>query len=422
LGIFLGSGTWWFSLSGFTAYFRQKISSGWMSWINRISGSIIALFGIFAILGLVAGPTGLDDPPPNETSKASAPTSPLANFDRFQRVTGPLPLSFPQDHGAHSEYLTEWWYYTGNLRTAEGRHFGYQFTIFRRAIHPPGTYALRPSAWATDQIYLAHFTVTDVQSETFQAFERTSRGAAGLAGAISEPLNVWLYDWHVEQIGMDAYRIHAVEGDYSIALDLNDEKGPVLHGNAGYSRKGVDPGNASTYISLTRLRTAGTVKTPEGSFEVSGYSWMDHEFSTNALSIGQIGWDWFSVQLEDSTELMVYQIRREDGTVDPYSSGTYISQVGASTALNRNDFTIEVLDTWESPHSGAVYPSRWRVHIELLELDLEILPVLADQELNLSFTYWEGAVTVRGIAAGRPVTGIGYVELTGYREPFSGDF
>lgn len=422
LGIFLGSGTWWFSLSGLTAIFRRRLSTRWMAWINRISGSIITMFGIFVLLGLITDPTGLEPPISNETSRALVPTAAPANLDGFQRVTGPLPLSFPKDHGAHPEYLTEWWYYTGNLSTIDGRQFGYQFTIFRRSIQPPGAYAPRPSLWATDQVYLAHFTVTDVQSESFQAFERTSRGAVGLAGAISAPFKVWLHDWQVEQIGMHAFRIKAVEGDYSLALDLTDEKGPVLHGNAGYSQKGVEPGNASIYISLTRLRTEGTVRTPGGTFEVAGTSWMDHEFSTNALSNGQVGWDWFSVQLEDNSELMVYQIRREDGTVDPYSSGTYISQDGSATSLNRDEFTIEVLDTWESPHSGAVYPSKWRVRIDSLRIELEILPLFPDQELNLSYTYWEGAVAVRGVAAGQSVAGTGYVELTGYREPFIRDF
>jgi|GEM_PF-55735 len=422
LGIFSGSGIWWFALSGITAYFRFKISPGWMSWINRISGTILALFGLIALIGLAKGSEGVENPKPIETSSGSLPTIFPENFDSYRRVTGPLPLSFPEDHGAHPEYLTEWWYYTGNLRTEAGRMFGYQFTIFRRSIQPPGAYVSRLSPWGAEEVYLAHFALTDVQTETFKAFERSSRGAAGLAGAISKPFRVWLYDWKTEQTGDDAYQIHADQGEYGITLDLIDEKRPVLHGNAGYSQKGKDPGNASTYISLTRLPTTGTVRTPDGSFEVSGSSWMDHEFSTNALSSGQVGWDWFAIQLEDSTELMVYHIRREDGTVDPFSSGTFIDQAGTSTAIERSDFEIEVLDTWESPHSGAVYPSRWRVSIDFLELQLEITPLLSDQELNLTYTYWEGAVAVRGISAGKPVSGTGYVELTGYRGPFAGDF
>jgi predicted secreted hydrolase len=280
----------------------------------------------------------------------------------------------------------------------------------------------RSSAWGTDQVFLAHFALSDIADDDFQALERYSRGSAGLAGSETNPFKVWLYDWRVEQVGETTYLVHARQGDLFINLHLEDTKGPILHGYLGYSQKGADSGNASTYVSLTRLQTTGLVGINGESFEVTGSSWMDHEYSTNALSPNQIGWDWFAIQLDDLTELMVYTIRRSDGTVDPFSSGTFINQGGSTTSLKVDEFSISVLDTWESPHSNAVYPSKWLLIVESLNLVLEINPLIPDQELNLSYVYWEGAVVIRGEVGGKPIKGVGYVELTGYQGPFAGDF
>lgn len=334
----------------------------------------------------------------------------------FARADGTRPLEFPQDFGPHPDYQTEWWYYTGNLDTADGRHFGYELTFFRVGMLPVDQAPARESNWATTQIYMAHFALTDVAGEEFHAFQRYSRGAAGLAGAEIEPYRVWLEDWSVEQTGSRTFRLTAANEGLRIELNLTDEKGPVPQGDEGYSRKGTDPGNASYYYSQTRLSAEGVIQIGEETFEVSGLSWKDHEFSTNALEARQVGWDWFSIQLDDGYELMLYQVRRNDGSIDPFSNGTLIAPDGSTQPLALEDFEIETHDTWRSPHSGAVYPMQWTLRIPGVGLLLQLSPYLADQELNLSTIYWEGAVQVTGEHNGSEVSGVGYVEMTGYAE------
>ncbi|UCC62961.1 MAG: carotenoid 1,2-hydratase [Anaerolineae bacterium] len=338
----------------------------------------------------------------------------------FARAEGPQPLSFPADHGPHPDYQTEWWYYTGNLETSDGRHFGYQLTFFRRALLPPAQRQDRVSPWAADQVYLAHFALADVAGERHHAFDRFSRGAAGLAGAQTAPYQVWLEDWSVEELEPGVYHLSAAQDDLTIDLRLTDVKGPILQGDRGYSQKGPEPGNASYYYSLTRLASSGTVRVGETSYRVDGLSWMDHEFSTGALGPDLVGWDWFSIQLGDGSELMVYQLRREDGTADPFSTGTCVDAAGNTTRLGLQDVAVEVNDTWRSPHSGATYPAQWTVTVPSEGLILEVTPYLADQELDASFVYWEGAVKIVGEHAGNAVSGNGYVELTGYAQSMQG--
>ncbi len=345
------------------------------------------------------------------------------DISNFARVEGPRPFDFSVDHGPHPDYQTEWWYYTGNLDTTSGEHFGFQLTFFRRALVPaadlPGK---RASSWAFDQVYLGHFALTDVAGEAFYAFEQLSRGAAGLAGAQAQPFQVWLENWSVRQGGPGIYQLSAEDGAVSLNLTLEDVKGPILHGNGGYSQKGPEPGNASFYVSQPRLAAKGSVSTPQGQFEVTGTAWMDQEYSTSALSEGQVGWDWFSIQLDDDTELMLFQIRRDDGSVDPFSSGTVIYPDGTTRHISLGDFTITVNDTWRSPHTGGVYPSDWTIDLPGEKLLLTLTPRLADQELQLSYNYWEGSVAIRGERDGQPVSGNGYVELTGYAGAFNLDF
>lgn len=335
----------------------------------------------------------------------------------FARAAPGREISFPADLGPHDDYQTEWWYYTGNLQSPGGEHFGYQLTFFRRALTPPDQRAARSSEWAAGQVYMAHFALTDVAGGKHVSFEKLARGAGGIAGAQADPYRVWLEEWSV-----DGDILRAAAGGVSIELRLADLKGPVLQGDSGYSRKGPEPGNASYYVSQTRLASEGTVTTPRGSFAVTGLSWMDHEWSTSALGPEQTGWDWFSIQLDDETELMVFQLRRVDGSIDAFSSGTLIAADGVTTSLGPADFTLRPQGAWRSPRSGGEYPAGWTLEVPSAALSITVTPHLADQEMDVSYVYWEGAVRVEGTRGGRPVAGHGYVELTGYAGSMQGEF
>ncbi|HEX3557045.1 MAG TPA: lipocalin-like domain-containing protein [Thermoanaerobaculia bacterium] len=336
------------------------------------------------------------------------------NEQGYARAIEPREFHFPADHGPHPEFRTEWWYYTGNLETAEGRRFGFQLTFFRSALAPE--MGARESAWATRQAWLAHFTVSDVAGGRFHSFERWSRGAVGLAGARAEPFRVWVRDWSAAAVGEQAppMRLAASEGEVGIDLVLQPGKPPVLQGDRGLSRKSSEIGNASYYYSLTRMPAAGAVRLGGERFAVTGLAWMDREWSTSSLGRDQVGWDWFALQLSDGSDLMLYRLRRQDGAADPASSGTVVAPSGEARHLRLADFQIAPSGEWRSPRSGARYPARWRLRIPAEELDLEVRPLLADQELDVSFRYWEGAVEIAGTRRGRPVGGRGYVELTGY--------
>jgi predicted secreted hydrolase len=342
--------------------------------------------------------------------------------DGFSRADGSLRFLFPEDFGPHADFQTEWWYYTGNLEDSEGRHFGYQLTFFRRALIPEALAEARESEWASNHIYMAHFALNDTQEGQFYAFERFSREGVELAGATSLPFQVWLEDWRVEQIDSSEFILFAKNQEIEIELLLSDDKGPSLHGNQGYSQKGPESGNASYYYSQSRLASEGTIQIGEETFDVSGQSWKDHEFSTSALSAGQIGWDWFSIQLDDQRDLMLFQIRRDDGSIDPYSAASIILENGRVISLSANQFSLEAGDHWESPHSGAQYPLQWEIKIPSQGIELYIVPLIKDQELNLSFIYWEGAVRVEGLIDGKAVTGMGYIEMTGYAASMEGQF
>jgi predicted secreted hydrolase len=337
----------------------------------------------------------------------------------FARATAPRPFSFPADLGPHPEFRTEWWYYTGNLETAAGRHFGFQLTFFRTALAPPAPrVAERASAWAASQLYLAHFAVTDTAGRRFHAWSRLGREALGLAGARPAPFRVWLEDWSAESAapGGLPVRLRAAEGDVAIDLVLASEKPVALQGDRGLSRKGPEPGNASYYYSRSRMSARGTVSAGGEPLPVTGLAWMDREWSTSALGADLVGWDWLALQLDDGRDVMVYRLRRRDGSADAHSAGALIAADGATRPLAAADVTLAVLDRWASPRSRVRYPSRWRLAIPGAALSLEITPRLADQELIVGTRYWEGAVRVEGTADGRPIGGRGYVELVGYGE------
>lgn len=359
--------------------------------------------------------------PPAQVQAGVTGMAPEPPVGTYARVEGPQPLTFPQAFGPQPDFRTEWWYYTGNLADDSGSRFGYQLTFFRRAIATPEERIPRSSAWAAEQVYMAHFTLTEVSARKFHYFERFERGAVGLAGAAITPaFQVWLHDWSVEQTGPEEYRLRAQAEDLEIDLNLVDAKGPILQGDRGYSQKGPQPGNASLYFSQTRLDSRGEIRIGEKLYTVGGTSWMDREISTSALNKGEVGWDWFALHLDDGSELMAYVLRRSDGTISAFSSGTLVAPDGETRHLTREDFQVITEDTWKSPHSGGVYPARWKIMVPSAQLELNVQPLLADQELNVSFTYWEGAVQFSGIHAGEPIFGYGYVELTGYAESMEG--
>ena len=337
-----------------------------------------------------------------------------ASDEGFARALAPRDFVFPPDHGPHPEFRTEWWYYTGNLVAENSRRFGYQLTFFRTALtpQPPD----RDSNWATNQVYMAHLALTDVGRQNFHHFERFSRGSLGLAGAKAEPFQVWLEDWSATGGPGEPFtmKLKAQQDGVAIELLLESLKPVVLQGQNGLSQKSASPGNASYYYSMTRLQTSGVVQVAGESFQVNGTSWLDREWSTSALGEDQVGWDWFSLQLDDQRELMYYQLRLRDGRPDPMSSGVLVGAAGATRRLKPENIEISVLEHWQSETSGAKYPAKWRIDLLEEKLSLEISPLVSDQELQTTIRYWEGAVAVQGKQENTQVTGHGYVEMTGY--------
>ena len=342
-------------------------------------------------------------------------------------------LIFPADHYSHPDFKTEWWYYTGHLETQSGRRYGYQVTFFRFGLRDRQKDSKEAPLF--NELYMAHFALSDIGAKKFTFRERINRGIAGnagvrgiagkagvrgngdKAGAATDRFQVWNEDWKVAGDEKN-HVIQVNDRGTQLRLGLRSMKAPVLHGQNGLSRKGEGEGRASYYYSLTRMDTDGELTIDGKSEKVRGVTWMDHEFGSNQLRDDQVGWDWFSIQLDNQTELMLYLMRRKDGSVDPYSSGTLVSADGVSKNLSLKDYRIEVLQRWKSPTSGATYPIKWKVTVPSEAIELDIAPAFPEQELithrSTRVTYWEGAAQIRGTARGKPVGGNGYVEMTGY--------
>jgi predicted secreted hydrolase len=335
--------------------------------------------------------------------------------DTFQMAQPGRVFQFPRDHGAHPEYKTEWWYWVGHLAAASGESFGYQLTFFRVALRQPDPKA--KSAWALNTIYFAHLALTDPGRRTFSFRDKAGRGALGLSGASPGAMKVWIDDWQAELEGGE-FHLRAKDDGLGMDLALKPGKPPALHGEGGFSRKSASTEAASYYYSLSRLATRGTITVDGRQLPVTGESWMDHEFFTSAMAPDLAGWDWFSLQLADGWDVMLYRLRRKDGGVDPAASGTLIDPQGRTHHLKLSDFQVMATGSWTSPQSGAQYPAGWEVTIPDSGYRLKLTPTLADQEIRApapaQVTYWEGQVAIEGTKNGEPVRGSGYVELTGY--------
>lgn len=338
----------------------------------------------------------------------------------FARATEPPQLQFPRDHGAHPAFRTEWWYVTGNLDAVDGHRFGVQLVFFRQGLASAGT--PRDATLAAREMVLAHAAVTDVDGRAFHAEERLERLAAGLAEVrgptAGEPFRVVCADWSARAAaGGDGFLpldLRATGREFAFALRIAPGKPLVLQGDRGLSQKSDAPGNASIYYSMTRLPIAGTITSQGVQRDVRGQCWIDREWSTSALGPQQVGWDWFSLQLDSGEELMWYRLRRRDASIDPWSRGCLIDAAGQATTLMPAQVQATPAGTWSAQDGCATYPASWRLVGVAPDFDLEITPLLADQELHTLVRYWEGAVTVRGTRGGKPVTGRGYLEMTGY--------
>jgi predicted secreted hydrolase len=350
-------------------------------------------------------------PPPDVGGILPAPAA------GFAQVRGPAPFSFPADEGPHPQFRQEWWYTTGNLEAADGERFGFELTFFRYALEPPGAASTGASAWHAREIYLAHFAVSDAAAGRFRYAQKASRAALGLAGAAADPLHVWVDDWYLKLAPgvATSWLLHAAGEGYALDLELDASGAPVLNGVDGFSAKSATPGDASYYYSRPRVGVRGRLVRDGHPIAVTGLAWFDREWGSGGLGRGEVGWDWYALQLQDGSALMFYALRTAGGGLDAHSAGTWVDAAGVAQPLSAQQVAVQVTDHWVSPQRVR-YPSGWRIRVAQLGLDLTVRPLLAEQELATTPRYWEGAVDVQGTRGGEALGGRGYVELVGYRQ------
>ena len=328
-----------------------------------------------------------------------------ADVEPYREAAPGYRYAFPRDHFEHPDFRTEWWYYTGNLRDGGGRRFGFELVFFRQGQRRGETE--NRSAWRIDDLYVAHLALTDIANKKFYKSQRLNRAGPGIAGARFAEQRVWNGNWSARWEG-EKQVLEAMADEFHFRLDLKPIKPPVIHGIGGISQKSAGAGKASHYVSLPRLVVSGDLTIDGAKNTVTGTAWMDHEWFTSQLADDQIGWDWFSVQLDNQTELMLFQLRRKDGSIDPYSAGTYIDSQGRPRHLAHDEFSLTPLRRWKS------YPVEWQIRVPSLGLSLEVKAAVDDQGLDNKTgpVYWEGAVMYSGSQ-----TGVGYLEMTGYDKP-----
>jgi predicted secreted hydrolase len=345
-------------------------------------------------------------------ARVALPAAMAAADRNFTPVRPGYAWKFPYDHGNHPSYRTEWWYYTGHLTTPEGKRFGFELTFFRQGLTRQVD---NPSAFTARDLYFAHFALSDISEKKFWFAQKMNRPGPGLAGAKTGGVDVWNEGWRVFHEA-PGHHLTAQEGPYSIDLKLASPFAPTLEGKGGFSLKGGS--QASHYYSFPLMTVTGNLGIKGKTQAVTGQAWMDHEFFSGDLSPRETGWDWFGLQLSDGTELMLYRLRLVQGGVSQASSGTFIDRAGKALHLQAADFRAQALESWKSPRTGVVYPTRWLIQIPKLQLSFEVGADFPDQELDTAKStqvlYWEGSVSLAGKRGLTPIKGEGYMELTGY--------
>ena len=330
------------------------------------------------------------------------------------------PTVFPADHFAHPDFRTEWWYYTGHLDDPRGNEYGFELVFFKRRTDNDVRYGV-PIRWYGNPAYLAHFAVTEIGLKRHQYKEKYGRGKYGRAGASQDMYKIWIDDWKVQKIG-DAHHLVADMDGYSVDLLLTPTKQPVVHGPDGISRKGTNS-TSSYYISFTRLAVEGFLVLDGEPVKVTGDAWSDHEIFGSGMAETIRGWDWFSIQLDNDTELMLFYLNLKDGSVDVLSAGTFVFADGSYQSFLLEDFSITTTEQWTSPKTKTSYPAAWKIKIPKLDIELDVRTSLPDQEVRAKITqvtYYEGSIKAEGRVGDTPVFGRGYVEMSGYTHPISG--
>lgn len=377
----------------------------------------LALLLIVAGAGGESGVTGSDGRPGLDLGALIGGEAAPAEGSGFAVAEAARPFHFPADHGAHPDFRTEWWYLVSHLETDDGRDYGVQFTLFRQALAPPTAEPeSEDSHWRTRQVWMAHVAVSGPDGG-HRAWERFSRDALGLAGVRAEPFAAWLEDWRLESLHPGqtfplrlSLEVHDPAGPFEVELEFDAPRGPILQGDQGLSRKSESAGNASYYYSFTRMQAQGRMLLDGEELALSGLGWMDREWSTSVLDAGQVGWDWFALHLDDGRDLMVYQIRRDDGSIDG-AGGVVVSVEGGSEVITGADFSLDPLAFWRDER-GADWPVSWQLRVPSLGIDGRIDARHPDQLNRLALRYWEGRVCLQG-----SVPGCGYLEMTGYTAP-----
>jgi predicted secreted hydrolase len=330
---------------------------------------------------------------------------------QFRRATPDRPVSLPGDQAAHFDVQSEWWYYTGFLTGEDQQQYGFELVFFKVYVPPEVRIAnVLPLEWVSNPLYFAHFAISDEAGQKHVFFERADFPKFWDAGASAAQYQVHNGDWRAWG-DLSEHHLRAAGGPYRLSLDLASTKPPALHGAGGSGV--IDMGQAGTsyYYSEPDLSGAGLLYVNGVRQIVLATAWMDHQWGSWGIHSGYQGWDWFSLRLDDNNQVMLFDFRNEDGSIQPESRGTWIDAAGTTRHLALADYAVEVLEHWTSPDTGASYPVQWHVTVPGQELDVTVAATFPQQEMPIELgpIYWEGTVTVTGT-----VNGVGFVEMTGY--------